>query len=109
MTKLEIIRIRLFNLSDSNQVTVLFQQFKDKLNKAHDQNILIALLKNENVENDWSIHLASLSDSANKEVANLAILLSETFRTIAMVSRDVWQPILLKGINSNLQIKPLAV
>ncbi len=98
MTKLEIIRIRLFNLSDKDQITILFQQFKDKLNKAHDPNILIALLKNENVENDWSIHLASLKNSANKKVTNLAILLSETFRTIGMVNRDAWQPVILKGI-----------
>ena len=94
MTKLEIIRIRLFNLSDKGQITLLFQQLKKKLNTANDQNIRIALLKNANVENDWSILLVSLKDSANKQISNLAVLLTETFRTIGMVNHDAWEPII---------------
>jgi hypothetical protein len=100
MTKLEIIRIRLFNLSDKNQITILFQQFKEKLNKMKDRDMVIVLLKNKDVENDWSIHLASLKNSANKKVSNLAALLVETFRAIGMVNHDAWEP--LETINDSV-------
>ncbi len=92
MFQLEIIRIRLFSLSDADQVTILFQQVKDKLEKIHDESMIISLLKNRNVENDWAVHLTHLKDPASKEVANLTILLTETFRTIGMVNRDMWEP-----------------
>ena len=108
MNHLEIIRIRLYQVSDGDQVTVLFQQFKENFSKTGDRDMMIALLKNKHVENDWSIHLASLKKSANREVTDLATLLSEAFRTIGMVNRDVWQPVILRGIDNNHQIQPLS-
>ena len=92
MKRLEVIRIRLFNLSDINQVNSLFLEFKKKVNTTGGQEVLIDLLKNIHVENDWSIHLTSLNDSENKRISNMSTHLVETFRIIGMVSHDAWEP-----------------
>ena len=90
MNHLEVIRIRLFNLSDSNQVSMLFQQFKENLNDITDHEIHIDLLRNTYVENDWSIHLAFLSNSAGKKISNQTAHLIEALRVIGMVNHDRW-------------------
>ena len=99
MNHLEVIRIRLFNLSDRNQVNTLFRQFKEKLHNMTDHEIHIAFLKNSHVENDWSIHLTALKETSNKEISSLAAQLVETFRTIGMVNHDAWEPVLLQDMN----------
>ena len=93
MTHLEIIRIRLNSLTDSKQVMILYQQIRDKFDKDRGSDMLISLLKNMHIENDWSIHLASLKNSASKDVSNLAVIIAETFRTIGVVNHDMWQPV----------------
>lgn len=92
MNGLEIIRIRLFRVSDGDQVMTLFEQFKEKIDGFQERDIIIALMKNKAVENDWSIHLVSVKRSANKKVSGLVALLTETFRTIGMVNHDTWEP-----------------
>lgn|GEM_PF-5925346 len=93
MIHLEVVRIRLFNLSDSNQVNILFQQFKERLNEIADHGADIALLKNTYVENDWSIHLSFLNNPANTRVLTQAAHLIEALRMIGMVNHDQWDPI----------------
>lgn len=93
MNHLEVVRIRLFNLSDSNQVNILFQQFKESLNGISDHGAHIALLKNTYVENDWSIHLAFLNNPPSKRILTQAAHLIEALRMIGMVNHDQWDPI----------------
>ncbi|MDA3898417.1 MAG: hypothetical protein PF482_19950 [Desulfobacteraceae bacterium] len=93
MNHLEMVRIRLFNLSDSHQVNILFQQFKESLNDIADHEAHIALWKNTYVENDWLIHLAFLNPSANKRILTQAAHLIEALRMIGMVNHERWDPV----------------
>ena len=93
MNHLEVVRIRLFNLSDSNQVNILFQQFKESLYDIADYGVHIVLLKNTYVENDWSIHLAFLNHSANKRILTQATHLIEALRMVGMVNHERWDPV----------------
>jgi hypothetical protein len=63
--------------------------------------MMIALLRNTKIENDWSIHLTSLKDSACREVSYMALIIAETFRAIGIVNHDIWKPVFPKKYEEN--------
>ena len=93
MKRLEVIRVRLFRISNAARIGALLHQFQtDTVEMMAKHSVCVRLLRNAEIENDWSVHLIYPFDSTISGRSALAEHLTELFRPIGLVHHDTWLP-----------------